>query len=112
MVPIACEEKLRQSLQGLGGASEWKLYDDGGHWVNERKGVNDTEFMQRNEQSSTEYHQSSTALIRQVLKLAFLTIRVQSHAWSKPASHHLEKKRNPGSQIPKQLADCSLPLNF
>lgn len=41
VVPICNGEKLRQSLQHLGMAVEWKAYEKGGHWINEPQGVDD-----------------------------------------------------------------------
>jgi lysophospholipase-2 len=41
VVPIENGEKLREALKILGMKVEWHAYENGGHWVNEPKGVED-----------------------------------------------------------------------
>ncbi|KAK8251745.1 phospholipase/Carboxylesterase [Phyllosticta capitalensis] len=41
VVPIERGEKLRKGLIRLGMSVEWHSYNDGGHWVNEPRGVDD-----------------------------------------------------------------------
>ncbi|GME28160.1 alpha/beta-hydrolase [Neofusicoccum parvum] len=41
MVPIRNGERLCKGLRGLGMVVEWHAYVDGGHWINEPKGVDD-----------------------------------------------------------------------
>ena len=40
-VPIENGERLHQGLRTLSMAVTWKVYEDGGHWVNEPQGVDD-----------------------------------------------------------------------
>lgn len=48
VVPLANGESLRSELAGLGFAVEWHVYEDGGHWINEPRGVDDMSlFIQR-----------------------------------------------------------------
>ncbi|KAH8789783.1 Alpha/Beta hydrolase protein [Hyaloscypha finlandica] len=54
VVPIANGKKLSTTLENLGMAVSWKLYEDGGHWVNEPQGVDDiVSFIRVVESSST-----------------------------------------------------------
>jgi lysophospholipase II len=49
VVPIANGEKLSRGLKKLGLTVCWKAYEDGGHWVNEPRGVDDIiSFLQDN----------------------------------------------------------------
>lgn len=41
VVPAGNGEILRKSLEALGMDVEWKIYDEGGHWVNEPQGIDD-----------------------------------------------------------------------
>lgn len=48
VVPVANGEILRSTLDGLGLAVEWHVYEDGGHWINEPQGMDDMSlFIQR-----------------------------------------------------------------
>jgi predicted esterase len=55
VVPIANGKKLYTALEKLGMVVTWKLYEDGGHWINEPQGVDDiVSFIRAVEFSSTE----------------------------------------------------------
>ena len=41
VVPVANGEALRDGLKQLKMGVEWRCYEDGGHWLNEPKGVDD-----------------------------------------------------------------------
>jgi len=41
VVPVTNGEMMSSGLKGLGMNVTWRLYEDGGHWVNEPQGVDD-----------------------------------------------------------------------
>lgn len=41
VVPISNGESLKSSLSQIGLSVEWHQYQDGGHWLNEPRGIND-----------------------------------------------------------------------
>jgi len=48
VVPVRNGEKLRKKLEEWGGVVDWKCFGEGGHWLNEPKGMDGlVEFIQK-----------------------------------------------------------------